>query len=332
MRLDLLGKEETHNLAAVVLLSVVIHWPFMLPGFGEPDVARMAIVGSEWHNAGYIPNYSYYLRTSPLLLQIIKGLFDIGVPYAHIPRLLNWVNLFLGSLTLVPLYVLWRHLTNRRVAVIASVLFFFTPAFWSANLYGMAHLPAFAFFVTSLLLFTMSLGDAVKAKNYLVAGSALLAVLAIDLKADYILCFGAYAGIAFYLRALTPRSLGLSVLIPVVSFIVVTLHTQAIAPNIPSLDQSADTWADRFPFTVQAILDHDNRMVFVNAAGGGMLAAVVVSIVYCLIRRRQLRALTLVLLWALPPILFWGLKMGNSLRHMMCPFAALLLLPAIVIA
>jgi hypothetical protein len=331
MRSNLLRKNEPYNLAAVVLLSMVIHWPFMLSGFGEPDVARMAIVSSEWHTAGYIPDYSYYLRTSPLLLQFIKGLLDAGVPYKHIPGLLNWLNLFLCSLTLVPLYLLWRHLANPRVAAIATIFFFFTPTFWSASLYGTAHLPAFAFFVTSLLLFTLSLRRNVRTKNYLMVGSVLLAVLAADLKADYILCFGAYAGVAFYTRAVSPRSVALSVLIPVVSFIAVTIHTQAIAPDIPPLEQSVGTWAGRFPFTIQAILDHDNRMVFVNAAGGGLVVVVVMSILYCVIRRTGLRAVTLALLWALPPILFWGLKMGNSLRHMMCPFAALLFLPAITL-
>ena len=103
------------------------------------------------------------------------------------------------------------------------------------------------------------------------------------------------------------------------SLIAVMAHTRLIAPSLTGPDSFAAGWSDRFPFTVEALTDGDNRSVLMNSFGAVFLGLAVVSIAYCLIRRRHMRQLLLVALWALPPVFFWGLRLGNSERHMIQP-------------
>jgi hypothetical protein len=72
-------------------------------------------------------------------------------------------------------------------------------------------------------------------------------------------------------------------------------------------------------------------MILANAVGRVLMPASVVAIVLAAIDKRQRRYLLPAALWALPPILFWGLKLGNSARHMMAAIPVLLFVVAVVL-
>lgn len=320
---------EAVILGTCVVLSIVLHALFVVEGFGESDAARLATLATEWHQTGSIHSYSYPLRTSPLYIHSIKILLGLGIPLHNVPPLMNWLSLILASLTLIPLYLLWRLLSRPLVSIFACLLFFVTPAFWLANIYGMAHLPSFSLFITSLLLFARGLKRPSTSAFAWSTGAAVLVVLSVALKADIILCFGAYLGITICGNDLNKRSIVLSLLIPVVALSFVIMYTNSITSTIPSLGNSAGIWATSFPFTIEAVMDRSNRMVPVRTVGILLFAACVLSVVYCAVRRRHLKLLVFCLIWACPLILFWGLKMGNSARHMMAGFCPLLFLTAL---
>jgi hypothetical protein len=324
------GRREGLILTACVGLSLILHAISIITGFGEPDAARLATFAVEWHHSGTIHEYSYALRTSPLYIHGIIILLDLGIPQGVIPHLMNWLNVILGSLTLVSLYLLWRQLSRPLTSGIACLFFSATPAFWLANIYGMAHLPAFALFITSLLLFSQSMTGTNRNAITWMAASAVLAVLSVFLKADIILCFGAYLGMAICMHSTSKLNIMYSFVIPVVALLAVILYSNTILPGMPSLGGSVTTWATSFPFTIQAISDGYNRMIPVRTTGIFLFAACVLSIFYCLLRRRNMRLLLFCLMWACPLILFWGLKMGNSARHMMAAFCPLLLISSLV--
>jgi hypothetical protein len=132
---------EVPIVAACLALSLLLHGLSVVTGFGEPDTARMASLAVEWHQTGQIHSYEYPLRTSPLYIHAIKLLLDAGVPLSSMPSILNWISLIGGSLVLIPLYLQWRLLAGPAAAAVGCLLFSATPAFWLANISGMAHLP-----------------------------------------------------------------------------------------------------------------------------------------------------------------------------------------------
>jgi hypothetical protein len=322
--------KEFTVLLSCVIVSVVVHGVFVVDGFGESDSARLGVYAIEWYHAGTFSTYSYAVRTSPLYIHGIKALLDLGVSPLSVPPMINWFSVILASLTLVPLYYLWRNLLGRRAAVVACVLFFFTPVYWLASVYSMAHLPAFSLFILSLLLFQLAAANPNGRQILLFTGSAVAAIATVTTKSDLILCFGAYLGIAYYERFLSRRTVVVALLMPVFSMIAVTAYTQLITADLPPLGASAADWTRRFPFTLESVLDRDNRLVPLNTVGWFFYAAVVASVGVCIIRRSYWRLLAFAALWALPALLFWGLKMGNSARHMMTPFCALLAVTAAV--
>lgn len=325
-----------HNEAVLVgvgvLLSIAVHGAFVIHGFGEPDIARLVVAAAEWHLTGQTLYQSYIFRTSALYIHLIKKLLDMGLPLASVPTFLNWMSVVLGSLTMIPLYLLWKRLCNRGVAALACVFFLFTPAYWLANVYGMAHVPAFALFVLALPLYALAVERQDRLRLPLFAGAAALGIVAVALKADMILCYGAFLGMAYYRRKIEFQPVFWAIAIPFLAFTEATVYARYVAPNLAGLTEFTGAWSGRFPFTTDAFTDPYNRSVLVNSMGRMLVALVVGVVAYCVVRRRHLRELVMTVLWALPPILFWGLKLGNSSRHMMAAICVLMFFVAVVLS
>jgi hypothetical protein len=316
---------------ASVLLSAVLHGVFVVHGLGEPDVTRLVVAAEEWHFTGRTLYQSYIFRTSPVFIHAIKKLLDLGVSPAALPSLLNWLAVMVGSITMIPLYLLWRKLSERGAAAIACILFIFTPAWWLANVYGMAHLPAFSLFVIALAVFAYALEKKGRTQTLMLVAATVIAMAGVGFKADMILCYGAFLGTAICLGAASRRIVVWVLVIPVLALVEVTSYARLIAPSLSGLAGFAGTWSSHFPFTIDALTDPNNRTILVNSVGRMLAAVVVLAVVVVIMDKRHRRHLMLAALWALPPMLFWGLKLGNSARHMMAAVAVLLFLVAIVI-
>lgn len=319
---------EPAILILCVAVSILLHSTPMIPGFGESDAARLAILAAEWHETGQMASFFYEPRTSPLYIHAIKLLMDAGVSMRWVPALINWVNVILSGLVLIPLFYLWRRLSDVPTAVIACILIIVAPAFWAASIYGMPHLPAYVFFVSSLLFYIQALRSRAL-PHY--AAAVVLSILAVMLKADIILCFGAYIGAAFCLGRLNRWSVLVAFAVPLIALAATVTYTRLITPSATDLTQTVDVWRKTFPFTWKSITSDSNRAVLIQTAGRALTGAIVVSLGFLATRREQRRRLVFALVWALPPILFWGLKMGNSARHMMSAYSVLLFLVAVAL-
>lgn len=319
--------------AVVVLASVLAHAPFVLDVFGEADAARLANQAAAWHAAGEITVRGYPSRVSPLYLHALKVCLDAGVPLRELPALMNWTNAVCGSLALLPLYWLWRRMAGSRAAAIACTLFWFTPAFWQANLYGMPHVPSFLFFVTAMVLFHSMRGrptDRVLWARVCLAGACL--TIACTLKADILLC-----GLATVAMALTHsvhrwRNTAAAVAVLVVAAAACLAYGHAISDGTHAVASGAVAWERRFPFTLQALRDDINRNRSIQAVGPVHFLTAVAGSLAAMLNQRHRRLLIVCAAWGLPPLLFWGLKLGNSPRHLMAGWAALLLPAATLLA
>jgi len=324
-----LEKRELIILTGCVILSIFVHGFFVMDGFGEPDAARMAVQAAGWHQMGRIPILSYPVRVSPLYLHTMKAVLDFGCPLHRLANLMNWANVIIGGLTLIPLYLLWRYLSTPKAAAIGCLLYSFTPTFWHASNYAMPNLPSFAFFVCALLLFAMSLRHSGVRFAALAGGSAILAALAMGLKADIILCFGAFFGVVVCLKSWNLRNVISSLLIPFIALLSVLVYSRLIAPSLPSTAWFAITWRSRF-FTVKALFEMAIIMGPITVVGGCLFSAFILSMLYCIIRRTKLRVLFMALLWGLPGIIFSSFWIGNASRHVMASCGVLMFLVAVV--
>jgi len=316
---------------AAVLASIVLHGVFIIRGFGEADAARLVVAAQEWHMTGRALYQSYIFRTSPLYIHTIKAMLGAGVSPSALPAVLNWAAVVISSLALIPLYLLWRRIARRGVATIACILLFFTPAYWLTGMYGMAHLPAFSLFVVGLTLFTFALKKKGKTQTLMLAGAVATAMVGVAFKADMVLCYGAFLGAALWARAAKRRIVLWSLAIPALSFLGVTIYARLIAPSLSGVTSFAGAWSNNFPFTLSALTDEHNRSVLLNSTGAVLSVFILLAVADRLFRRRNLRELAFAGFWALPPILFWGLRLGNSARHMMAAIPVLLLIVGIVL-
>jgi hypothetical protein len=328
MKDTVLSRRELFWLAAGVIASLAVHAIFAIKGFGESDAARLAFQAAVWAKTGELPAIGYTVRTSPLYIHSLKMAVQAGLSIAALPGLMCYMSLVLGSLAFVPMYLLWRKLAGVKAAALGLVVYSFMPAFWLGNIYGMPHLPAFFFFLCGLWCFSVAVGKATHGAGLPLFASALFAAVGIGLKADIILCYGAFLWFALWTRPVSLRNVAAACLISVIGVLAAMCHTKLIARKYVS----ASEWSGSFPFTFSAITNIENVAVLVVSAGIGLFIVTLACILYCAVRRRYLNILLLAVVWAAPVVLFWGLKPGNIARHMMAGCAPLALVVAVVMA
>jgi len=304
-------------LCLLVLASIGLHGLFVIRGLGEQDAGRLINQAASWQKMGVFPDPDAYTRrVSPGYLHLLRAAIDWGLPVADLPALMNWANVIVGSLALIPMFLLWRDLVGQSAAAAATLLYAATPTFWLANIYGMPHLPALALFLLSLLLFTRALRRTGWRYLLRIAAASVCMVVACIMKADIVMCSGALLGILLLERRCGLRNLLAAAALPIVGVALTLVYAKLAIPTAASTAQSAVGWSKRFPFDARALYDVQQMGIMVFSVGPVFFAALAASAVFCAVRKKHRRVLLLAALWALPPMLFWGLKLGNSARHM----------------
>jgi len=313
------------------LLALAVNFALLLRGFGEGDAARLAVQALAWHDAGELEILSYTVRVSPLYLTGLRRLLESGVQPESLPAWMNAVSAVSGALLWVPLYALWRRAVNAPVAAVACLLFAVTPAFWHANHYGMPHLPAFLFFVVqSVCTARFLVADGARFLAWFALACA-GACVAMGLKADIVMVFAASIGLALVLGRAGLRNLAACAAVPLVGLFFVTRYAHSIAPGLGELGDlggHAGRWSERFPITLEAILNPNNVVVPAYGAGALLFACMAASVLFALWSPTHRRLGLWALGWSTPALLFWGLREGNSARHMMAIYPPLCLLVA----
>jgi hypothetical protein len=313
--------------------SFLVHLPFVLDGFGEGDAARLVNQAAGWHAAGHLTIHEYTARVSPLYLHALKLLLDAGVPLSRMPTIMNFTSAALGAVALPALFWLWSRVAGARAAVIGCVLYSFAPAFWQAHLYGMPHLPSFTCFVAAAAMFHSGLSITGAAAAWRFAAAAGLLFVALALKADILLCAPGVAAMAAMDKRYRSRNVIACAGVFALALAGLMAYSHfAVAPLGGSGTAEMSNWERRFPFTPRAVLHADNRNRTILAVGPVLFVTALAAAGVAATRRRYRPLLVVCAAWTAPAVLFWGLKMGNSPRHVMAAWAGPLLLAGAIAA
>ena len=320
-----LKRREWLLIAALVIVSCGIHLALRMRGFGEQDEARFGIYALAWHHTGQFPIDTYTNRTSPLYLIYMRLALASGLSPLALPSHLNFINVFAGSLALLPMVLLFRSLTDFWSAFFAAIVYWFVPAFWIGNSYGMPHIPALALMLGSLVLYTRSLDLQGTPHRKTVALSALCMVIAAGLKSDIVLSGLAFPGVAWCARMLTRRNLLVALAIPALAVVTTIVVSRVFLPVPVSASAYAQSWRETFPFTLDTLRDKGHWTLLEGSLGGVFWRAAAVALLLCLLGKYRRLALV-VLAWAVPPFVFWGLISANGIRHFTVALSAVAVL------
>lgn len=317
------------------LLVIAAHLHYAIAGFGEQDAARLANDAIRWHLDGFISvaNTEYRLRTSPLYLHGLRVALDYGLPFSDIPLVINRFSAVMSGVALTALYYVFRRLSDTRVAAATVLVYAITPAFWLGSIYGMPTIPGLAAFAISVLWFARAL-DAPTLRSVEVyaalAASTLFAFVAFSFKADIVLTGSIY--LIFALRRKTGRLAAVALasgvvcvgLLGTLSYTKLLARPEAAVKAVGSAE-FIDKWNDRFPFKFEALFDPANSARITHGMTTLLFAVALYAILHGLVANRgRAKMMAGVLAWSLPTLLFWGFRFGNSARHNLPIYPALI--------
>jgi len=339
------GRFEWLFIALGALAAFWLHWHFRMSGFGEQDAGRLASDAINWHFERSIDmtKVDYRLHTSPLYIHSLKLALDHGLRVRSLPLVMNGLSVLSSSACLVGLYLLFRQLSTPAIAAAATVVYSLTPCFWLGSVYGMPTLPALTLLIFSALAFGKA-ADQERLRSLRFAGflalSAGLAALAFSTKADMALSSGALLLALIARGRLRPALLACIVLIVGLGTLFtmgyarhVALPVVELAPkNTHAVGGFLESWNGRFPFKWSLLIDPKNNAPITHAAGSLLFAVCVLALLQGLLGSKRRRWVTFgAAAWGLAPMLFWGLKPGNSARHNLPAFPPLVFLAVLML-
>ncbi len=317
----------------LLVFFVRLHVPLLVPGFGEVDAARMA-VDAVAHHEGFGSATNYRIRTSPLYVRSLSRALDLGLPIRKLPRLMSWLSLISCAVALAAAYGLFRQLAGSLKAGLATGLLALTPAVWMGANYGMAHTPALAALLLATCTFSMALDEGLTplAVSIRLALALVFMTAALCLKADFVLTGLALPGLA-WLRRRPMNRFGLAGLaIVLIALGVQLLYSKSFAsgplPDSETLVGFAAHWHAKFPFTRKALFDKWVLGSITHSTGPFLFAVALVALAVHLLSRDGVRLGAWAAMSSLPTMVFWGLILGNSVRHNIPALAPLMLLVA----
>ncbi len=126
-----------NNNLNVILLTVfafILRLKFMSPWLEDWDSVQFAIAMDSYSLSEGIPHAPGY----PLYILLGKFLFL----FFHDHNLsLSFLSSLLGSLSVVPLYLLANKMFNQKVALLSSLIFIFSPVHWTLSEIALTNMP-----------------------------------------------------------------------------------------------------------------------------------------------------------------------------------------------
>ena len=328
-----ISKNEYSSLYVLLLISAIFRFPFVLKGFGETDAANLAVSIIDFINHGrngFLTSL-YFIDVVPLYVVYIKFIMKLsGDNYSYLPLVMNYTNAIVGTLIVIPAYLLVKRLfDNNSIAFYTVLTFIFAPSIYQSSIYGFPHLLALFFFITSLYFFLIWLDDT---RYIWLILSFVTLTSTILLKSDFILGSGAYFGLLYIRRVKEKQKIALYcllIILSVISFLLLRQWMTGVNEGYTTSFTDFGKWFKHFlsPLSSKSIYRLINGQAAPIAYGIGILNFFMASIafIFYLIKRRT-DILVLVLSWTALPTIFWLFFWINSARHNM-----LSVLPCIMI-
>lgn len=319
-----ISKSHYLPLYALLLISIIFRFPFVLKGFGETDAANLAVSIIDFINhggEGFLTGL-YFIDVVPLYVVYIKFVMKLlGNNYGYLTTVMNYTNAIAGTLIIIPAYLLVKRLFyNNAIAFYTTLTFIFVPSIYQSSIYGFPHLIALCFFITSLYFFLVWLDD----KRYIWLGLSFAALTSTILfKSDFMLGSGAYFGLLCMRKVKEKEKIVLSffVIILSIAFFLFLRHwmTGMSQGNTASLPNFLE-WFKHFsgPLFSKSIFQLIQDQVGPIAYGIGILNCIMAGIVFAFyLVKMKTDVLALILSWTALPTFIWLLLWINSARHNM---------------
>jgi hypothetical protein len=232
MRNDLIAANHITEIASdnkefilLTIISSIIAFSFVFKGFATGDSILYAHgIEAIWKNGlREIPNnfngeitFGYYL--------VLYGLYAVFHSHFALSAIMNYFNALSSIFMIGIFYFLIISLGfNQRIALFSCIAVLIAPAIWLLSHYGHPGMPCLAFFLGSLLVLAdLDFKDLTKIsqKTRLIAFT-ILSYLALTMRLDILLSFGAYLGILYYQKRFNLYNIGglLSVVLVVLSLV-----------------------------------------------------------------------------------------------------------------
>ncbi|WP_460166643.1 hypothetical protein [Thermostilla marina] len=306
-------------LLLILATSAVIRVPYLFPTFGEDDAAGIAVVSVLWNTGHISKNPPYVFRTSPAYILLLSLAQRAGLPLELLPHFMTAIS-FIGGLGATAVAAFFsRRIVGPWASLFGAVLLQLGPGFWFGTLYGMPHVPSLALVLSGgyLIANSSALASAAGRLCVLTLGSLLIAI-AVPIKADIILIGPGLVLLTFAFSKSHPRFDALIVAVAFILGIVGTLlvtNFMVPATQSDSLD-FASKWQQTWPASLCAFFDGRNLGAIAFATGPLILVAGCLGITVLTFRNRSWLLTTSLALWIAVPVFFWGIRPGNSVRHL----------------
>lgn len=328
-------QNKPYYLPLLLIISALSHFPFVLNGFGEIDATKIAVSVIDIVNHG--PNAAfanlYFTDVIPLYVLYLSWCIKlIHHNYAYLPLIMNYTNAVIGTLIIIPAFLLIRRLTGKPVVAFCSVLaLIFAPSFYQSTIMGFPHLISLFFVLISLCFYLSGLEERQKKQAFIQIFLACLCLtIAFLFKSDYVLVSGTYFGLLIIKRIKDKWKI-FSAFFTVLASGVLFLFFRGIILDTTggaTMSKAGMSKWYNFSITIPRTLDYFTVQTEPIVYGLGVITfcLLVLSLLYYLIRRRY-DLLIFVFSWAALPTLFWMVLIGNNARHNMLstlPFLVLI--------
>jgi len=311
----------------VALCGTFARIPFVLTTCGEDDAVGLLTTAFSI-NSGLGAGGAYTVRTSPAYLMMIIAMLKAGVPLSQVPAWLSALNMVSGCLASICAGLVAARMIGWR-AVSGVALLQVCPAVWVGSLYGMPHVPSLAAFVAAIYIACLQ-----PRRPLLVIAQGLgivaLIVIGVTFKADIVLIFPGALMLVWLASGRRWQTVAVLCLGMGIALIATVMCSGVLSPGVTkSSGEFASRWTSTWPAHWREFFDGRNLGAMAFAMGPVIwllvLAGVVLIIRQCS-RNGQLLLVALGI-WVVVPVLFWGIRPGNSVRHLLAgtfplPFVA----------
>lgn len=312
------------QLLLVIVFTVFIvyrNFLLMVDGMGEQDTVRFMNNAIIWHNSGNIEYGSSQASTSPGYLALIKYFIDSGISYGKVIHIINSMNAVFGAALIFLSFFFFRLFFSFITAFACLVMLSFVPSIFISSIYGFPTLLAYTAFCVSILLFVQSSIILSRLSLPLLFAAAIALSIGTILKADIILLAGCYFGVLLAFDRLSYRRLTAALCIIVAAALAPIIFKFLIFPNATpattNFVPSAQKWSEHFPLSSSYFFSSSNIALMLKSVGPIFAALGIFGVISSALKSDTRRITWMVILFALPVIIFWGPRPGNSARHML---------------
>ncbi len=306
---------------ALIALALATRVPLIGNFEGEPDSSRY-VTGVHLWIVGDRGNHLVYER------QMSAGFYWfaaqlarlVGASVDNYSLMLNLVSLC-ASVLLVPLlFLLSQRVAGRSAAFLCAFLFLLSPAVWWMGIEPHPQIISLLFVMLSLYAYLRGVVD--QTSTAWIAGSMLALTLALLVKIDAVLLFGAFFGVLLFFTswdritgALVWRTLGLLALS---SLLFVLLRAVILRGSLVQLQAETDRAVSGYWILPSGLTAFKQAIPTLLALGPVLFVFLVIGLVLFFARMpisQSARWLILLVSCSIPGWIFWFLISGNNPRH-----------------